>query len=115
MSLVTNVFSFLLFFLIALWIYGIEEKNKFERAVSEAEYLILVHLVKGEFNTPVEESTRLQKDAIIKFQRAISEYTVNSSMQSMLFYSGKMVLKNNEVKKLLKKLLIKVNRLGTRR
>ena len=50
-----NVFSFLLVFLVILRIHGIEEKKEFKHAVSEAEYGILVNLVKGKFNTPVKE------------------------------------------------------------
>ena len=69
MSFVMTFFSFL-FFLVVLWVHGIEEKNEFKHAVSEEEYEILVNLVKGEFNTPVKERTRLQKNAIIKFWRA---------------------------------------------
>ena len=52
-------FSFLLVFLGVLRIHGTEEKNKFKHAASEAEYEILVKLVKGEFNTTVKERTRL--------------------------------------------------------
>ena len=44
-----------------LRVHGIEEKNKFKHAVSQEEYEILISLVKGEFNTPAKEHTRLQK------------------------------------------------------
>ena len=37
-------FSFL-FFLVVLWVHGIEEKNEFKHVVSEEEYEILVNLV----------------------------------------------------------------------
>ena len=88
-----NLFSFLLVSLVVLRIHGIEEKNKFKHAVSEAEYEILVNLVKGEFNIPVKERTRLQKNAIIKFWRAISKYKVDNSTETMLFYNEKRVVK----------------------
>ena len=44
MSFVMTFFSFL-FFLVVLWVHGIEEKNEFKHAVSEEEYEILVNLV----------------------------------------------------------------------
>ena len=47
--------------MVVLRTHGIEEKNKFNHAVPEAEYEILINLVKGEFNTPVKERTQLQK------------------------------------------------------
>ena len=36
-------------------------ENKFKHAVSEEEYEILINSIKGEFNAPVKECTRLQK------------------------------------------------------
>ena len=80
----------------------LQKKNKFKHVVSEEECEILVNLVKGEFNTPVKERKRLKKNAIIKFWRAKSKYTVDNSMQTILLYNGKRVLKNNEVKKIVK-------------
>ena len=62
----------------------------------------MVNLVKEEFNTPVKERTRLRKNAIIRFWRLKSKYTVDNFTQTILFYNGKRVLKNNEVKKVVK-------------
>ena len=56
-----NFFSFLLVSLVVLRTHGIEEKNKFKHAVSEAEYEILVNLVNREFNTPVKNVHDLKK------------------------------------------------------
>ena len=39
---------------------------------------------------------------MIKFWRAISKYTVDNSMQTMLFHNGKRVLENHKVKKIVK-------------
>ena len=103
MSFVIIIFlSFLLVFLVVLQIHSIEEKNKFKHAVSQEEYEILVNLVKGEFNTTVKERTRLQKNAIIRFWRVKLKYKVDNFTQTILFYNGKRVLKNNEVKKAVK-------------
>ena len=42
------------------------------------------------------------KNAINKFWRPKSKYTVDNSTQTILFYNEKRVLKNNEVKKIVK-------------
>ena len=116
MSFVIIIFlSFLLVFLVVLQIHSIEEKNKFKHAVSQEEYEILVNLVKGEFNTTVKERTRLQKNAIIRFWRVKLKYKVDNFTQTILFYNGKRVLKNNEVKKAVKEAFDKSKSAGTRR
>ena len=78
-------------------------KNKFKHAVSEEEYEILINSIKGEFNAPVKECTRLQKKKqLSNFGLKKSKYTVGNSTQTILFYNVKRILKNNEVKKIVK-------------
>ena len=81
-----NVFLFLLVFLVVLRIHGIEEKKEFKHAVSEAEYGILVNLVKGKFNTPVKE--RIRRPKICNYQILESNIEIYSGQ----FYANHVIL-----------------------
>ena len=73
-----------------IFIVGIINCTYGIHSVGEEEYGVLVLLVKREFNVPVKERTKIQKNAVIKFWRSKEKFTIGEG--GILLYEGKKVL-----------------------
>ena len=63
--------------------------------MTDEEYEVILRLLKDEFNVPVAQRTRVQKNAIIKFWRLKTDLSLDVGDEKILFQGWKVLRKND--------------------
>ena len=64
--------------------------NGFIHPVGEEEYNVLLKLANGKFAKPVNERSRVEKSAVIRFWRSKGRFTADGD-EKVLLYDNKLV------------------------
>lgn len=91
-------------FLLKYCIYGEKAKGKYLHPFSGEAYKTLLLLVQGTFNMPVAESTREQKNAVMRYWRNRDRFHLGPQVTLTLYFDDKKVVKKSTISGLVSKL-----------
>lgn len=83
--------------------FGAEKKGRYFHSLSDEAYETLLLLVQGNFNVPVAERTREQRNAVVRYWRQRDSLHLGPQSTPTLYFDGKKVVKKSSIASLVAK------------
>ena len=78
-------------------------REAFIHTMDDETYETLLLLVQGKFNVPVNQRTRLQKSAVVRFWRRRDLFVLGPEERPTLYFNGKKAVKTSDVSRIVGK------------
>ena len=91
------IFAFMSCFMLCFCSFGAEKKGRYFHALSDKAYETLLLLVQENFEAPVAERTREQRNAVVRYWRQRDSLHLGPPSAPTLYFDGKKVLKKSSI------------------
>ena len=97
------ILAFMSCFMLCFCSFGAEKKGGYFHSLSDEAYETLLLLVQGNFNVPVAERTREQRNAVVRYWRQRDSLHLGPQSTPTLYFDGKKVVKKSSIASLVAK------------
>ena len=95
--------AFLSCFILGCCTFGAEKRGGYLHPLSDEAYETILLLVQGNFNVPVAERTREQRNAVVRYWRQRDRFHLGPQSTPTLYFDGKKVVKKSSIASLVAK------------